>query len=236
MPRGPLGFPRLTSFGPLTRKTDSEVTGEFVISSDRKKVPEAAVRRTIIDLDNVTGAGRPPIRVEGISTIAERGQTANYDGEYMNITIEPIALTVMDSKRYKNYLKGLVAHEYIHFLMKNPDEQVRLYINKLDQNDLFDIRDLDSIIEYYDFPESQRIRYDNLPEFTDDILEQQWHESSYQIEGLANSVAARYSRLSFDEYNDIRNEVHERSNEVLDNIQTGDITDFSVGEEWYIRW
>lgn len=223
MPEGPFDFPRFTCIGPLTEQTDVEVSRSYLEMNEQFRTAEAAVPRTIIDLDNVTGAGRIPVVIDNVSLIFQFGNTALYEVEEERIVLsyEPFILANMEGGNMMKYLKALVAHEYSHRILGRPD--VESIIKDLADDRLFNHKDIENTVEFYDFPPEQYVEYDSLDEFIDHITQFSSVAEARPVEGFSNVLATRYAQMTFREYSDMKSQVRAKADELQQKAMKGDV-------------
>jgi hypothetical protein len=252
MPEGPFGGPRFTSIGPFSRKTDMDVASEYLTATDAIsgplsrstvqdiRVPEAAIRRTIIDLSNFTGMERLPVTVQAISRFNYSGSSGAYklDPKRIDITIEHVYMTIRQTDRYKPFLKSLLAHEYAHHIVNRTmtNREIRNAIKGLSKSGAFNYKRVDSMPELYDFPAEQFIDYRSLGHFIDHLIELKDRdaEGSRPEKGLANIMAIEYSGLSVREYLRLGAEIKKNWMEILDLL--GEDRTIRFPEVWLIKW
>lgn len=235
-PRGPFGLPRLTSLGPLTEKTDMEVAGDYVELDDKGAIPEAAIRRTIIDLDDITKAGRPKINIKGVSIVSYRGMTAYYDTETgeISMSFEPFTLAAEEGGKWIDYLKALTAHEYCHYTLEHSPEYLESIVSRLYSRGTFDFREMDNVIEFYDFPQEQYIEYETIADFISHLSKFPPESDARPVEGYANITGTRYSGLSYQEYRSIKDDIRVRIDDIHDATMHGEM--YLPGEVFEIDW
>ena len=240
MPEGPFGGPRFTSIGPFSRKTDMDIASEYLTGTDVLSVPEAAIRRTIIDLSDFTRMQRLPVTVQAVSKFNFSGAAGSYktDPERIEITFEPVYMTIRQTDRYKPYLKSIIAHEYAHHIVNEnmTDEEIRSAIKGLSSSGVFDYRRVDSMPELYDFPAEQFIDYNSLDDFIVHLIELQGNnvKGSRPQEGLANMLAIEYSDLTIREYLRLGAEIKKEWPTIIDVYNEDPTVHFP--EVWEIKW
>jgi len=228
MPRGPAGGPRITSIGPLSEKTDEEVADEFMTTSGNMRDVEAPIRRTIIDLDNVSNTGKPDVVIEGISAFEQYGFGGFYEGppeytsEKIHITFEILYMAAKKGGVYDDYMKAVVAHEYAHHIMSRPDEQLEDAFWKVTEAGLFDYKDMEFTPETYDFPPEQYVDYEGNKGFLEHLKQFEQFSGARPVEGFANSVGTRYADMSFQEYIQTSSSVKTVSSDITEAVMTGE--------------